>query len=114
MQGQPGKWIVYAILLLAGSLIGLASFANAAEPAVVRGLVEASFPFFGAVGLLMSALFLSSAGYATLATGALPRWTGWVAYGAAVANLAVDREGSLVVPQRLLHPRQFGRMMWVE
>lgn len=58
------------------------------EPAVVRGLIEASFPFFGAVGLLMSALFLSSAGYATLATGALPKWTGWVAYGAAVANLA--------------------------
>ena len=36
----------------------------------------------------MSALFLSSAGYATLATGALPKWTGWVAYGAAIANLA--------------------------
>ena len=59
-----------------------------ADPAVVRGLIEASFPFFGAVGLLMSALFLSSAGYATFATGALPEWTGWVAYGAAVANLA--------------------------
>jgi hypothetical protein len=59
-----------------------------AEPGVVRGLIEASFPFFGAVGLLMSALFLSSAGYAILATGALPKWTGWVAYGAAVANLA--------------------------
>ena len=59
-----------------------------AEPAVVRGLVEASFPFFGAIGLLVSALFLSSAGYATLATGALPTWTGWVAYGAAFANLA--------------------------
>jgi hypothetical protein len=44
-----------------------------AEPAVVRGLIEASFPFFGAVGLLISALFLSSAGHATLATGALRR-----------------------------------------
>ena len=41
-----------------------------AEPAVVGGLIEASVPFFGAVELLISALFLSSAAYATLATGA--------------------------------------------
>lgn len=34
-----------------------------AEPAVVRGLIEGSFPFVGAVGLLMSALLLSWAGY---------------------------------------------------
>ena len=31
---------------------------------------------------------LASAGCATLATGVLPRWTGWVAYTAALANLA--------------------------
>jgi hypothetical protein len=30
---------------------------------------------------------LASAGYATLATGVLPRWTGWAAYVAAVVNL---------------------------
>jgi hypothetical protein len=29
-------------------------------------------------------MFLGAAGYATLATGVLPRWTGWVAYVGAV------------------------------
>ncbi len=58
-----------------------------ADPTVVRGLMEASFPMYGAIGLIMSALLLASAGYATLATDVLPRWSGWFAYGAAIANL---------------------------
>ncbi len=58
-----------------------------ADPTVVRGLMEGSFVFYGAIGLIMSALLLASAGYATLATGVLPRWTGWVAYACAVVNL---------------------------
>jgi hypothetical protein len=57
------------------------------DPSVVRGLMEGSFVFYGAIGLIMSAALLASAGYATLATGALPRWTGWAAYVAAVINL---------------------------
>jgi hypothetical protein len=60
-----------------------------ADPTAVRGLMEGSFPMFGAIGLIMSALLLASAGYSTLATGVLHKWTGWVAYGAAVANLVV-------------------------
>lgn len=36
----------------------------------------------------MSALFPTSAGCATLTSRVLSRWTGWVAYAAAVANLA--------------------------
>jgi len=86
-----GAGLVVITLELVGDALQAAAALDTvvkAEPAVVRGLLEASFPFFGAVGLLMSALFLSSAGYATLATGALPKWTGWVAYGAAVANFA--------------------------
>jgi hypothetical protein len=85
----PAEHRTLAELLTSRGIHTAGFVANAkAEPAVVRGLIEASFPFFGAVGLVMSALLLSSAGYATLATGALPKWTGWVAYGAAVANLA--------------------------
>lgn len=59
-----------------------------AEPIVVRGLMEGSFPMYGAIGLIMSALLLASAGYTTLATSVLPRWTGWFAYAAAAVNLA--------------------------
>jgi len=59
-----------------------------ADPTVVRGLMEGSFPIYGAIGLIMSALLLASAGYATLGTGVLHRWTGWFAYIAAVVSLA--------------------------
>lgn len=59
------------------------------EPTVVRGLMEASFPLYGAIGIIMSALLLASAGYATVVTAALPRWTGWFAYAAGAINLAV-------------------------
>jgi hypothetical protein len=33
------------------------------------------------------ALFSAAAGYATLGTGMLPKWTGWLAYAAAALNL---------------------------
>ena len=59
------------------------------DPTVVRALMEGSFPMFGALGLILSALMLASAGYATLATGVLHKWTGWFAYAAALMNLAV-------------------------
>jgi hypothetical protein len=49
--------------------------------------MEASFPLYGAIGLIMAALMLVAAGYATLGTGVLHRWTGWFAYLAAFANL---------------------------
>jgi Na+/phosphate symporter len=59
-----------------------------ADPLAVRALNEGSFPMYGAIGLILAALLLASAGYATLATGVLHKWTGWVAYSAAVINLA--------------------------
>ena len=59
-----------------------------ADPLAVRALNEGSFPMYGVIGLILAALLLASAGYATLATGVLHKWTGWVAYSAAVINLA--------------------------
>lgn len=58
-----------------------------ADPEVVRALWEASVPEFGAIGLLVMALFLASAGYAMLATKALPGWIGWLACAGAIGNL---------------------------
>ncbi|MGE5740911.1 MAG: hypothetical protein ACM32H_02645 [Candidatus Aminicenantes bacterium RBG_16_66_30] len=60
-----------------------------ADPSVVRGLMEASFPLYGAIGLILSALLLAAAGYATLGTGVLHKWTGWFAVAAAAVNLLV-------------------------
>ncbi len=39
---------------------------------IVRGLFEASYVFYGAIGLIIAALMLGAAGFAILATGALP------------------------------------------
>ena len=85
-----GAGLVVLTLELAGdALEGGAALDTSvqANPTVVRGLMEGSFVFYGAIGLIMSALLLASAGYAILATGVLPRWTGWVAYASAVVNL---------------------------
>lgn len=58
-----------------------------ADPTVTRGLFEASYVFYGAIGLLIAALMLASAGYTILVTGTLPGWIGWLAFGAALINL---------------------------
>jgi hypothetical protein len=75
--------------LVADGLQGGAALdaSSKAEPAVVRGLFEASYVFYGAIGLIVAALMLASAGAVILATGALPRWIGWMALGGAVVNL---------------------------
>ena len=59
-----------------------------ADPTAVRALMEGSFPMFGAIGLILSALLLASAGYASMAAGVLHKWTGWFAFAAALLNLA--------------------------
>jgi hypothetical protein len=71
-----------------------------AEPMVVRGLFEASYVFYGAMGLIVAAFMLASAGSAILATGAFPRWIGWLALGGAVVNLiaAPSIYGALTTP----------------
>jgi hypothetical protein len=83
--------LVFAMLTLLGDVLegalALDTIGGKAEPVVVRALWEASIPAFGAIGLIIMALFLASAGYAILATAALPRWTGWLAYVGAVCNL---------------------------
>ncbi len=85
-----GAGLVVITLELAGDALGAGAALDTsvkADPSVVRGLTEGSFVFYGAIGLVMSGLLLASAGYAILATGVLPRWTGWVAYAAAIVNL---------------------------
>ena len=85
-----GSGLVVITLELVGDALQGAAALDAlakSEPAVVQGLLEGSFPFYGAVGLIMSVLFLASAGYTTLAAGVLPKWTGWFAFAAAFTNL---------------------------
>lgn len=83
--------LVLAVLTLVGDALSggaaLDTVGGNAEPIVVRTFWEGGILLFGAIGLIIMALFLASAGYAIIATAALPRWTGWLAYVGAVCNL---------------------------
>jgi hypothetical protein len=86
-----GAGLVFAMLTLLGDMLegalALDTVGGQADPVMVRALWEASIPAFGAVGLIIMGLFMASAGYAILATEALPRWTGWLAWVGAILNL---------------------------
>ncbi len=85
-----GAGLTFGTLQLVGDALqgGAALDASVkADPTVVRGLFEASYVFYGAIGLIMVALMLASAGFAILATGVLPKWTGWIAFASAAVSL---------------------------
>ena len=57
------------------------------DPSAVRALIAGTLLIFnGSIAFVLTALFLAAAGYATFATGVLPRWTGWLAFIAAGAR----------------------------
>lgn len=58
------------------------------DPTVIRAMFESMLLMYGSVALFLMAVFMALAGYATLATGALPRWSGWFAYACALACFA--------------------------
>lgn len=58
------------------------------DPSVARALTMGYLLIYnGSIAFIMTALFMAAAGYATLVTGILPRWTGWLAYAASVLCL---------------------------
>ena len=83
-----------AVTLVADSLMGgaaLDTLGGKADPTAVRALVEGALLMLnGPMAFVTTGLFLGAAGYASWATGALPRWTAWVAYvGAALCAASV-------------------------
>ena len=87
-----GIAVMYVTLtLVSGSLaatVALHTIDGKADPAVVRALNESTILMFGSVGGFLVALLTSLAGFLILHTGALPRWTGWLALATALVNLA--------------------------
>lgn len=81
----------WAVTLVADSLEGAAaldSLGGTADPSVVRALIMGTLLIYnGSIAFAVTALFMASAGYAILATGALPKWTGWVACASAILCL---------------------------
>jgi hypothetical protein len=57
------------------------------DPSVLRALTEGHMLMFGSIGCVLLALVSAASGYVTLASGALPRWTGIVAYVVAILNV---------------------------
>jgi hypothetical protein len=78
------------VTLVAASLEGgaaLDTVSGLADPTAIRTLNEGTIIIYQSIGCILLALFSAAAGYATLGTGVLPKWTGWVAYTSAILNL---------------------------
>lgn len=83
--GAASVWL--AVTLVADGLEGgavLDTVPGQPDPSVVRALVLGTILIYnGSIAFAITGLFLFAAGWATLESGVLPRWTGWLAYTAA-------------------------------
>ena len=89
------------VTLVAASLEGgqaLDTVGGLADPTAIRALGEGYILIYQSIGCILIALFSAAVGYATLGTGVLPKWTGWVAYAAAVLNLVAVPLGLSIAP----------------
>ena len=86
-----GVGVAYATITLVGDslegTIALDALTGSPDPSANRVLMESQYLIFGSVGLILIALLLASAGSASIASKALPHWTGWLGYGGAVLCL---------------------------
>ena len=83
--GAAAVWL--AVTLVADGLEGgavLDTLQRRADPSVVRALVQGTILIYnGSIAFAITGLVLAAAGFATLASSVVPRWTGWLAYVAA-------------------------------
>lgn len=112
MFGAAAVWL--GVTLVADGLTGgavLDAVSVAPDPSVVRALILGTFLIYnGSTAFVMTALFLGAAGAATLATKALPTWTGWLALVAAglCVACAPAMYGGPVDYQAFYNPGGFG------
>ena len=80
------------VTLVANGLEGgivLDAVSGDADPSVARALTMGYLLIYnGSIAFTVTAVFIAAAGFATFATGILPRWTGWLAYAAAFLCVA--------------------------
>jgi hypothetical protein len=88
--GAALVWV--AVTLVADGLEGgavLDALSGNADSSAVRALIEGTLLIYnGSTAFALTGMFLAAAGYATFATGVLPKWTGLVAYVAAALCVA--------------------------
>ena len=93
------------VTLVAASLEGgaaLDTVEGGANPTAMRTLNEGTYLIYQSIGCILLALFSATVGYATLGTSVLPKWTGWMAYTAAILNLVVVPFGLSIAPVAVL------------
>jgi hypothetical protein len=87
--GAAAVWL--AVTLVADGLMGgavLDTLRGDADASAVRALVMGTVLIYnGSIAFAITGLFLVSAAWATLDSGVLPRWTGWLAHSAAALCL---------------------------
>jgi hypothetical protein len=85
-----GGGLASSVVILVGDVLGAAAALDtysAPDPVVIRALTEATLPAVGAIGLVMTVLFLVPANRGIIASRTMPRWTGWMGYAVAVITL---------------------------
>ncbi|GAB3606937.1 hypothetical protein GCM10027413_23460 [Conyzicola nivalis] len=87
-----GAGLVFVGVTLVGDAMeagaALDSIGAVSDPTVVRALTEGHAQMFGSMGCVLTALVAAAAAHVIFLSGALPRWTGWLAYVVAALNAA--------------------------
>jgi hypothetical protein len=83
--------IAYVVVTLVGDGLeggsALDASAGGGNGPVIVSLTVGHALFFGSIGCVLTAVVSFASGYLTLISGALPRWTGWLAVAVAIPNL---------------------------
>lgn len=87
-----GAGIAFVTITLVGDSLeaggALDTVGSNPEPIAIRALTEGYMPLFGPMGAVLIALIAAASGYASIASGALPKWTGYFSYAVAIVNIA--------------------------
>jgi hypothetical protein len=87
-----GVGLVYITLTLVADSLQAATVVDArtvpSNGVIIRTMLESSFLMYGSVALFLMAVLMAVAGYAGVASRALPAWSAWVGYLCALGCLA--------------------------
>ena len=87
-----GVGLVYVTLTFIADSLQAATVIDArtvpASGVIIRAMLESTFLMYGSVDLFLMAVLMALAGYAGVASGALPAWSAWVGYVCALGCLA--------------------------
>jgi hypothetical protein len=86
-----GAGLVFVGITLVGDSLEAGGALNTVgavpDPVAIRALTEGYLMLFGPIGSVLIALIALASGYVIFASGALPRWTGRLAYAVVLLNL---------------------------